>query len=78
MLATKVQTKHDSSWEQERTKNKVTCKSSDVMYIIQCNLCGQQYVGETGQPLHAGMNHLADIIHKRVTEKPVAAHSNQP
>ena len=39
---------------------------------------GQQYVGETGQPLHARMNnHRADIIHNRVTEKPVAAHFNK-
>ena len=39
--------------------------------MIQCVQCGQQYVGETGQPLHARMNnHQADIIHNRVTEKP--------
>ena len=49
-----------------RIKNRVTCKSSNVIYLIQCAPCRQQYVGETGQPLHARMNnHRADITQKR-------------
>ena len=46
--------------------------------MIQCKVCGQQYVGETGQSLNERMNnHRADVIHKRI-EKPVAAHFNSP
>ena len=34
-------------------------------------------MGETGQPLHLRINnHRADVAHKRVAEKPVAAHFN--
>ena len=42
--------------EKHLLKNKVTCKSSNVIYMIQCALCGQQYVVRTGQPLHVRMN----------------------
>ena len=46
--------------------------------MIECSLCGKQYVGGTGQPLHARMNnHRADIVHKKIKEKPVVAHFNQ-
>lgn len=42
------------------------------MYLIQCGL---QYVVETEQVLHCRMNnHQSDIIHKRIEDKPVAAH----
>jgi len=79
LLTTKEFVSHITG-EKHLLKNKVTCKSSNViyMYMIQCALCGQQYVGETGQPLHARLNnHLAHITHKRVSEKPVAAHFNK-
>ena len=48
---------------------------TDVVYMIQCKKCGQQYVEETGQALHCRMNnHRADIIHKKIEDKSVAAH----
>ena len=54
-----------------------TCKTSNVIYLIQCKRCGQQYVGETGQALHCRLNnHRVDIVHHRIQEKPVAAHFN--
>ena len=38
-----------------------TCKTSNVVYLIQCALCKQQYVGMTTQPLHQRMNgHRSD------------------
>ena len=30
-----------------------TCKSRDVVYLLQCRRCGLQYVGETGQALNS-------------------------
>ena len=55
-----------------------TCKSTNIIYMIQCRRCNQQYVGETEQALNERMNsHRADIRHKR-TEKPVAAHFSLP
>ena len=43
-------------------------------YMIESSLCGKQYVGEIGQPLHPQMNNRrADIVHKKIKERPVAA-----
>ena len=52
-----------------------TCKTSNIVYLIECRRCGLQYVGESSQPLHMRMNgHRYDINQGRVKESPVAAH----
>jgi len=52
-----------------------SCKTSDIIYLLQCRRCSAQYVGETGQPLHARLNsHRSDVKHRRTHEKPVAVH----
>ena len=33
-----------------------TCKSRHVIYLITCQSCGVQYVGQTKQPLHCRLN----------------------
>ena len=51
-----------------------TCKSYDIVHVIQCKRCGQQYVGETEQALHEHLNsHRFDIRCGKISEKPVAA-----
>ena len=51
-------------------------KTSNVVYVIKCNKCAIQYVGETENALHIRMNrHRADIKNQRL-EKPVAEHFN--
>ena len=76
MLKTDKFTSH-STGKQYQVRAAATCKSYNVVYLIQCNRCGQQYVGETGQALHCRLNnHRADITHCRTLEKPVAAHFN--
>ena len=51
------------------------CKSYDIIYVIQCKRCGQQYVGETEQALHERLNsHRLDIQCGKISEKSVAAH----
>ena len=63
--------------ENFKVKIRASCKSSNVIYLIMCRRCGQQYVGETGQPLHRRINsHRFDITHKRTDESPVAGHFN--
>ena len=40
----------------------MTCKTSNVVYGIECNLCGLVYIGETLQPLHDRISgHRSDI-----------------
>ena len=49
-----------------------------MVYMISCNKCNMQYVGETENALHIRMNgHRSDITTKKL-DKPVAAHFNQP
>ena len=52
------------------------CKTSNVVYLIECSLCHVQYVGETRNALHIRMNrHRGDIYHRHL-DKPVSAHFN--
>ena len=55
-----------------------TCKTRNLVYLIQCKKCGLQYIGETENPLHIRINGHRSDINTRKTEKPVAAHFNQP
>ena len=60
-----------------KMKFTASCKSSNIIYLNTCRRCGQQYVGETGQPLHRRVNgHRFNITHRRTEESPVAAHFN--
>ena len=55
-----------------------TCKTENLIYLIECKLCKKQYVGETENRLHIRLNgHRSDITNKRL-EKPVAHHFNLP
>ena len=58
-----------------RTRFSFTCKTKNLVYLIQCGL---QYVGETENPLHITMNGHKSDINTRKLDKPVAAHFNQP
>ena len=63
-----------STGQSFRVRATATCKTEHVIYLIECNLCNKQYVGETKNPLHIRLNgHRHDIQHKK-REKPVGAH----
>ena len=53
-----------------------SCRSVNAIYVIQCNKCGIQYVGETGNEIRQRMNnHRSNIKHSvRHRDKPVAVH----
>ena len=52
---------------------KLTCKSSNVIYVISCIKCKTQYVGETGQIIKDRLNnHFSTIRTKKPT--PIAIH----
>ena len=60
-----------------KVKFPASCKSSNFVYLIMCRRCGLQYVGETGQLLHARVNgHRFDIAYRRTDVSPVAEHFN--
>ena len=59
--------------------SKAQCEQTrNLVYLIQCKKCGLQYIGETENPLHIRINGHRSDINTRKTEKPVAAHFNQP
>ena len=59
-----------------KVKATTNCKTSNVVYVIECNCCRKQYMGETENALHVQMNgHQSDINHRSL-EKPVAQHFN--
>ena len=54
---------------------RVTCNSSNLIYMIQCTLCGSQYVGQTKNQLLKRINqHYSDINKNAAT--PVSRHFN--
>jgi hypothetical protein len=45
-----------------RSYDDLNCKSRDLVYGLECNICGLVYVGETKGELHTRMNkHRYDI-----------------
>ena len=60
-----------------KVKGNACWKSSNIIYLIECKICGHQYIGETGQPLHCRFNDPRfDIAHLRTDESPMAVHFN--
>ena len=59
-------------------RSAATCKSKDVVYLIQCKRCGLQYVGETEQALNERLNSDHSDIKRKNINKPVAANFNKP
>ena len=56
-------------------KHELTCTSKNVIYLLTCNKCKVQYVGETGQAARDRFNnHKSSINTNRAT--PVSVHFN--
>ena len=54
-----------------------SCKSSNIVYFINCRRCSQQYVGKTEHLLPCRINsHRFDIRQRKIEESPVADHFN--
>jgi hypothetical protein len=72
-----IQVKHDGK-KQNKTHNillwtgmedkifcNVNCKTANVVYLLDCHVCGSQYVGESVQPFNKRMNgHRIDLTKK--------------
>ena len=54
-----------------------SCKSKDIIYLITCNVCNKQYVGETQRQLSERLtDHRSNILTGKNT--PIANHFNLP
>ena len=72
----KIDTSFKSTVTNERFRARVdgTCKTSNVIYLIQCTRCQKKYVGETENPLHLPMNGHQPDYYRKLPDKPVAVH----
>lgn len=60
-----------------RIRHSMSCKSTNVIYLITCNKCKKQYVGNTSKQLNTRINHhRSNILNKRSTY--IAQHFNLP
>ena len=65
--------KSTSTGRKYRTQTRISCTSSNVIYLIQCVLCYKQYVGQTRNKLLIRFNqHYSSIRNK--LETPVSRH----
>ena len=63
---------HSSSYTSNKVTGKqckncctVNCKSVNISYILECSVCGLQYVGESTQIFHKRLNgHRSDLTKK--------------
>jgi hypothetical protein len=57
--------------------SRLNCASCNLIYLVNCDLCGFQYIGQTGRALADRINdHLSNIRTKKST--PIALHFNLP
>ena len=59
-----------------RARTTADCKTSNVVYLIECRKCKKQYVGETENPLHLRLNGHRSDYYRRLPDKPVGMHFN--
>ena len=62
--------------ERFRANVDATCKSSNVVYLIECVKCKKPYVGEMENPLHLWVNGHRFEYYRKLPDKPVASHFN--
>ena len=78
MLQTMDSITSHSTGNTHKIKTSDSCKSTNVVYVIRCQRCGLQYVGETEQALHERINSHRSDVKLSKTDRPVAAHFNSP
>ncbi len=59
-----------------KCKMNITCKSSNLIYCIQCNICQKQYVGQTMNTIQQRFQCHFEDIQKNKTEKDIGRHYN--
>ena len=65
-----------STGHKYKTHRKITCRSSNLIYCIECKWCSKQYVGQTKNQLSVCMNnHISSI--KNHMDTPLARHMNR-
>jgi hypothetical protein len=61
-----------------KSMEKISCRSSNLIYCITCMKCGMQYVGQTMLRLKDRLKHHFYDIEMNDMNKPVSRHFSQP
>ncbi len=56
----------------------LSCRSKNIVYLLSCNVCGMQYVGETSRELHCRYMEHVRTIKKNQLDTYLVKHFNQP
>ncbi len=59
-------------------KMNITCKSSNLIYCIQCRTCKKQYVGQTSTTIMKRLQGHVDRIKRKVLSDDIGRHFNLP
>ena len=73
--ATNIKIDKLSSWNVNR---KFTCDSYNVVYLLECQKCGQKYIGSTIRMLKQRLAEHKGYINNQVTNRATGAHWNLP
>ena len=57
-------------------KTNICCKSSNVVYCLECKVCGKQYVGQTKRTFHERVREHFRNIRKGLQKEPLGRHFN--
>ena len=61
-----------------KTMWNVTCKSSNLIYVLTCNICGMQYVGQTKRELGERLKEHLGKIEAGEGDNDVPTHFKKP
>ena len=56
----------------------VTCDTANVVYLIECDKCQMQYVGETERPLKHRIGEHKTYVRRNKLNEPTGEHFNRP
>ena len=76
-----LETKSVSSSQDGYSKlinKEVNCNSSNVIYLVECTKCKEQYVGQTGRPFKNRMSEHVGYIKNQKVAEPTGFHFNKP
>ena len=58
-------------------KQKIDCETKNVLYRIQCQKCGKEYIGETGRNVKVRIKEHLDYVKNKNVKQPTGAHFNK-
>jgi hypothetical protein len=74
MMATATSFKSTSTGKDFRIRGHYDCQTSNAIYLITCNLCHLQYIGQTRNTINTRFRGHAMDIRRKDQAKPVGAH----